>query len=357
LKFLSEFFSNQVNQIFNRRFSGSINLLKIIKMFAAESSNGNGRSLYGKKESYSVGQDHECIKLRPHKGPVDLKKAVAYLKLRADGCPQKESMSFCCRRVCKSDSTKTTDGPTNFRTLKVTPNPHASMVKGWTSGLPNYSMGKKYVSSVTQILNNDTKTEGVNTKQEKLRDGENIHTFNNRIKKLTTYYQDFADKTKFRVRGKNVMLDKIKDFRKNLQEVAQTLFENEEERDGFVNLAIKRASVKSKMMGSERMIFDDTMLRHEENGNIIAAEIESKENADFGNLNNDEIKLQMIEESYAEKSEMDSQKNFKDGKSNIEKSVDFKSMGNIDTAWKRNQTLGSIASPSKIALISSQKKV
>jgi hypothetical protein len=329
-------------------------------MFSAESSNGNGRGLFGKKESYSVGQDHECIKLRPHKGPVDLKKAVAYLKLRADGCPQKESMSFCCRRVCKTDSTKTTDGPSNFRTLTVTRNPHASMVKGWTSGLPNYSMGKKYVSSVGQILSNDTKTEGVNTKQEKLRDGENIHTLNNRIKKLTTYYQDFADKTKFRVCSKNVMLDKIKGFRKNLQEVAQTLFENEEERDGFVNLAIKRAAVKSKMMGSDRMIFDETMLRHDENGNVIAAEIESKENADFGmgNLNNDEIKLQMIEESNAEKSEIDSQKNFKDGKSNIEKGVVFKSTGNIDIALKRNSTFCSNeVSPARRALIRSQKRV
>ena len=191
-------------------------------MFAAESSRDQGRGLFKKKESFAVGQDHECIKLRPMKGPVDIKKAVAYLKLRSDGCSQKESISFCNRRVCKTDSTKTKDGPANFRTLKVIPNPHASLVKGWTSGLPNYSMGKNYVSSVSQVLKSDSKTEGVNIKQEKLRDGENIHTFNNRIRKLTTYYQEFADNTKFRVKSKNVMMDRIKGFRKNLQEVAQT---------------------------------------------------------------------------------------------------------------------------------------
>jgi hypothetical protein len=48
-------------------------------------------------------------------------QAMIYLKLRKEGCEQKEALTFGGKSVCRADSTKKLDGPPNFRVLKAAP--------------------------------------------------------------------------------------------------------------------------------------------------------------------------------------------------------------------------------------------
>ena len=52
----------------------------------------------------------------------DSKRGVIYLKLREKGCKKKSALSYCSKPICRTDSTRQTDGPSNNRTLKVKSN-------------------------------------------------------------------------------------------------------------------------------------------------------------------------------------------------------------------------------------------
>lgn len=55
---------------------------------------------------------------------ADNKKAIIFIKLLKSGCPRTQSMRFSSKNVCKVDSTKVIDGPTNHRILKIKPGKH-----------------------------------------------------------------------------------------------------------------------------------------------------------------------------------------------------------------------------------------
>lgn len=64
----------------------------------------------------------------------DFKDAVAYLFLRGVGCPRKEAILFASKDNCRVDSTKETDGPKDFRTLKPQTIPSYLIEEGWLYG-------------------------------------------------------------------------------------------------------------------------------------------------------------------------------------------------------------------------------
>lgn len=66
----------------------------------------------------------ECVKLKANNKNIKIlneteKEAIIFLKLRNEGCPRKAAISFTSRKICLTDSTKLTDGPPNFRILKI----------------------------------------------------------------------------------------------------------------------------------------------------------------------------------------------------------------------------------------------
>lgn len=60
-----------------------------------------------------------CQKFNIIKTQLDTENAVTYMSLRKSGCPSKSAMHFCKKMLCRNDSTKIKDGPTNFRILKL----------------------------------------------------------------------------------------------------------------------------------------------------------------------------------------------------------------------------------------------
>jgi hypothetical protein len=100
-----------------------------------------------------------CTKFGQNKN-IDVKKAVAFLKLRKDGVPSKEALPWCARTTCKFDSTKTTDGPIGFRDLlKIKKNENLLNVRGWSECQPIYDMGQGYCSSIEEIIPNINHTD------------------------------------------------------------------------------------------------------------------------------------------------------------------------------------------------------
>lgn len=68
---------------------------------------------------------NKCRKFNPfYKNNADNKRAVLYLKLLSSGCPKSLALRFSSKNICRVDSTKKTDGPTDFRILKVKDNKH-----------------------------------------------------------------------------------------------------------------------------------------------------------------------------------------------------------------------------------------
>ena len=62
---------------------------------------------------------HNCSKFNSiNKEMASLNKAMCFIKLRKQGCLKKPAIQFCSKKICKSDSTKSFDGPLSFRTLK-----------------------------------------------------------------------------------------------------------------------------------------------------------------------------------------------------------------------------------------------
>lgn len=62
-----------------------------------------------------------CQKFNSFKTEPDCENAVTYVSLRKKGCPIKKAVHFCSKSLCRNDSTKVNDGPSNFRVLKVKP--------------------------------------------------------------------------------------------------------------------------------------------------------------------------------------------------------------------------------------------
>lgn len=61
-----------------------------------------------------------CAKFKyRYKGISEKDQAILYLKLRSESCPKFEANLFAAKPTCKVDSTKTFDGPSKCRVLKV----------------------------------------------------------------------------------------------------------------------------------------------------------------------------------------------------------------------------------------------
>lgn len=105
----------------------------------------------------STGQ--KCTKFGQNKN-IDVKRAVAFLKLRKDGVPSKEALPWCARTTCKFDSTKTTDGPIGYRdSLKIKKTANLVNTRGWSESQPIYDMGQGYCSSIEEIIPNINQTD------------------------------------------------------------------------------------------------------------------------------------------------------------------------------------------------------
>lgn len=62
-----------------------------------------------------------CQKFNSFKTEPDSENAVTYVSLRKQGCPLKKAVHFCSKSLCRNDSTKIKDGPSDFRVLRVKP--------------------------------------------------------------------------------------------------------------------------------------------------------------------------------------------------------------------------------------------
>lgn len=159
-------------------------------MFKFDASKHTGRDPFGHKASYAAkpeifSKGKKCLRLDKGQN-YEITKAVSYLKLLDQGCPKKDSMSFCCRRVCKLDSTKTKDGPPSYRTLKIMKNPNAANIKGWLTEGPQYSLGKKEFSFHIKKIMDDKKNEEKSSEpnvENNLTNYDNINNLKEKMKK------------------------------------------------------------------------------------------------------------------------------------------------------------------------------
>lgn len=150
---------------------------------------GGGISYSKKRETFPK----ECTKFNPIFKKVDTKSAVAYIKLRDDGCPKKDALAYCTKTICKMDSTKTRDGPTSFRKLKIRKEKNPVTHNGWLDSMPLFDLGKNYISSIYEIIKDPENH--LQVKNIKEADKQNCD-FKEKIKFLFFYYMDFLDRTK-----------------------------------------------------------------------------------------------------------------------------------------------------------------
>jgi hypothetical protein len=134
-----------------------------------------------------------CTKFNPYFKNIEIKNAIAYLKLRHDGCPKKDAMNYCSKTVCKHDSTKTRDGPSNFRKLKIRKDKNMVTHNGWIDSLPMFDMGKQYISSIFEIIK-DPENQAL-VKSIKEADKEESD-FKEKIRFLYKYYLEYIERTK-----------------------------------------------------------------------------------------------------------------------------------------------------------------
>lgn len=70
----------------------------------------------------------QCTKFNSfYRFDSDLRVPVVYIHLKSKGVPKKQALNFCGRSLCRNDSTKTKDGPANFRILKVVNEPKPTL--------------------------------------------------------------------------------------------------------------------------------------------------------------------------------------------------------------------------------------
>lgn len=51
----------------------------------------------------------------------DKRVPIVYMHLKSKGVPKKAALKFCAKSLCRNDSTKIHDGPSDFRVLKIVP--------------------------------------------------------------------------------------------------------------------------------------------------------------------------------------------------------------------------------------------
>lgn len=195
----------------------------------------------------------DCSKFNPYFKNIDIKNAIAYLKLRTDGCPKQSALQFCSKTVCKSDSTKDRDGPSNFRTLKIRKEENPVTLNGWLNAMPMFDMGKNYISSIKEILVDDEDNGLLNNIRE---DDKLKHKFNSKIKNLYNYYTELKETTSMpNLRQKQENVQKIRrnfdQIKKEIKTMIKDKAENGKEiidEDDIDELATKRLETEANQI-------------------------------------------------------------------------------------------------------------
>ena len=121
-------------------------------MFGNSTSRESGWTVFGKPNNANYEMGKKCCRIVKDETNRDIQKALSYFKLRTDGCPAKESLSFCTRRICKVDSTRIKDGPPNHRTLSVCHDPKLLSYNGWIYDIPDYIINEEKKISIKNFM-------------------------------------------------------------------------------------------------------------------------------------------------------------------------------------------------------------
>lgn len=171
----------------------------------------------------------DCTKFNPYFKGIDIKNAIAYLKLRTDGCPKQSALQFCSKTVCKCDSTKVRDGPSNFRTLKIRKEQNPVTLNGWLNTMPMFDMGKNYQCSIKEIIKDGDKNE--NELLQNIREDDKLkHKFNSKIKNQNNYYTELKEKTT--IQNLRQKQDNVGKLKRNLQQIKQEIVNMVKEQTG-----------------------------------------------------------------------------------------------------------------------------
>lgn len=147
---------------------------------------------------------NKCGKFNPfYKANADNKRAILYLKLVKSGCPKPKALRFASKNICRIDSTKTVDGPNDFKILKVKPSKNYShkvknlfffsyLQKGWLFKPPNYDLGKEYFQETDEFLKSDDQEDLLN-KHFIMNENKIREDFKKKIELLAKYYKELND--------------------------------------------------------------------------------------------------------------------------------------------------------------------
>lgn len=181
---------------------------------------------------------------------IDIKRAIAYLKLRNEGCSQKIAQPFCARTVCKVDSTKETDGPCLFRTLKFRKNSSsidkAPTLNGWLNCLPAYDMGTQYTSDVKEIVKDIDQDEIALTNKFKLYGKDKMQQFSKKISQQNDYYKDISTRTKFTGLSPGSLQKKLQDSKRVLREASRRFHDEHTDDNGVISPKIQSYKIFSE---------------------------------------------------------------------------------------------------------------
>ena len=144
--------------------------------------------------SFSKKQDlipKECCKVNTMYKQLETKNAVAYLKMREDGCPRNPALVFCQRTTCKFDSTITQAGPSMFRKLKLRTEKNPVTENGWLNAMPMYDLGEGYTTGIKEIIK---EPDNELIKRNNDIDKNNVE-FKERVHFLYKYYTELVEKS------------------------------------------------------------------------------------------------------------------------------------------------------------------
>lgn len=133
----------------------------------------------------------DCCKVNTMWKQLETRNAIAYLKMRSDGCPRNPALIYCQKTTCRFDSTKTKDGPSTFRKLKLRKEKNPVTENGWYNVMPMYDLGKGYTTSIKEIIqdpDNDLLDKNLGDFDK------NKDEFKDKVHFLYEYYSELVDK-------------------------------------------------------------------------------------------------------------------------------------------------------------------
>lgn len=172
-----------------------------------------------------------CQKFTNFKADPDSESAVTYVSLRKKGCPLKKAIHFCSKNLCKNDSTKVLDGPSDFRVLKLKPSEQLQInvkfsnhlnifkslfKKGWNLLHPRYNL-TPFLQSHKEILQDDPQGDLLQ-KHFISNEDKGREDFKKRISGLAKYYRDLNSNCDFSTLNRTSLLKKLRERKKQTLE-------------------------------------------------------------------------------------------------------------------------------------------